>query len=391
MRITLAIAAIASVLSLTTTGGFAADDASDGIKRMVQDIIHPLMRESGIPGVAVGIVADGTGYVFDYGIASKETRDPVTDDTLFEIGSLSKTFTAVLASYARVQGRLSLSDKVANALPDLRGSRFGEVSLLNLGTHTPGGMPLQVPDEVATDAQLMAYLKAWAPTYPPGTTRTYANPSIGMLGLIAAKSFDRDFSVLEKDVVFKPLGMTSTYLDVPLAEQGRYAQGYTKQDVPIRMAPGPLAAEAYGIRTTAGDMLRFIEANLDPTDGGTPLQKAIRATHTGYFTVGGMTQDLIWEQYPYPVAIETLLAGNSAKIAYEPNPVTAIVPPSPPHGDVLINKTGSTNGFGAYVAFVPARKLGIVILANKNYPVEARVKAAYAILTKLDPGLSASP
>ncbi len=51
---------------------------------------------------------------------------------------------------------------------------------------------------------------------------------------------------------------------------------------------------------------------------------------------------------------------------------------------MLINKTGSTNGFGAYVAFVPARGIGVVILANRNYPIAARVQAAYRILAALD-------
>jgi beta-lactamase class C len=116
------------------------------------------------------------------------------------------------------------------------------------------------------------------------------------------------------------------------------------------------------------------------------LQRAIIDTHTGYFKAGPMTQDLIWEQYPYPVTLQTLLDGNSSAMALNATPVTAITPPQPPHEDVWINKTGSTNGFGAYVAFIPQKRLGIVMLANKNYPNEQRVTAAYRILTSLANG-----
>lgn len=107
------------------------------------------------------------------------------------------------------------------------------------------------------------------------------------------------------------------------------------------------------------------------------------ATHTGYFQAGPMTQDLIWEQYPYPVDAQKLLAGNSYAMIFEATPVTRISPPERPRQDVWINKTGSTNGFGAYVAFIPAKQLGIVILANKSYPIDARVTTAYRILTLL--------
>lgn len=97
-----------------------------------------------------------------------------------------------------------------------------------------------------------------------------------------------------------------------------------------------------------------------------------------------MTQGLGWEMYPYPTDLARLADGTSPTVALKPNRVTALRPPRSPQPKVLINKTGSTNGFGAYVAFVPSERTGIVLLANRNYPTPARVRAAYRILTTLD-------
>jgi beta-lactamase class C len=376
--------------TLSPANGYAATRAEAQVERVVVRTIRPIMERYAIPGMAVGIVVQGHTYVFDYGVASQATGQPVTSDTLFEIGSVTKTFTATLASYAQVTGKLSLADSASKYLPALHGSAFDKVSLVNLGTHTPGGLPLQVPDDVANDAQLMAYLRSWKPAYAPGTYRTYSNVSIGLLGAIVAKGMSEDFDELMEGTLFAALGMKNSFIDVPQTQMDNYAQGYTKDGAPIRMTNGVLAPEAYGIRTTAGDMLRFLEANMRMLDLDAKLQRAITATHTGYYRTGDMTQDLIWEQYGYPVDLDRLLAGNSSKMIYEANPVVQLEPPLQPQDDVLLDKTGSTNGFGAYVAFVPGKKLGIVILANKSYPIDARVTAAYDILTHLNDATSES-
>jgi beta-lactamase class C len=162
-----------------------------------------------------------------------------------------------------------------------------------------------------------------------------------------------------------------------------YAQGYDKRNSPVRLNPGVLATEAYGVKSTSRDVLRFVEANLDAKTPDTPLKRALLDTRRGYFQVGAMTQDLIWEQYPRSAQLQELLAGNSSKMALETQPVRELNPPSAPQQDVWINKTGSTNGFGGYVAFVPEKRLGIVILANRNYPNAERVELAYRILSEL--------
>jgi beta-lactamase class C len=377
-----AVATLCLVCWLPSTGQ-AADGRAAEIEKIVAQTIRPMMQSQGIPGMAVAVVVDGQRYVYEFGVMSKATGQPVTRDTLFEIGSVSKTFTATLVSVAQVGGQLSLSDPASKFLPALRGSSFDKISLLDLGTHTSGGLPLQFPGGVTNDDQMMRYFREWKPTHTPGTVRNYANPSIGLLGMIAARSLNDGFDVLMERRVFGPLGLRHTHLQVPKAAMPHYAQGYTKQDAPARMMPGLRASEAYGVKTTAGDLLRFVEANMGLVRVEADLQRAIMATHTGYYRVGAMTQDLIWEQYVYPVDLKDLLAGNSSKMSLGADPVDRIDPPSQPRDDVWINKTGSTNGFGSYVAFVPAKKIGIVLLANKNYPNEARVTAVHGILTRL--------
>ncbi|WP_277185207.1 class C beta-lactamase [Caballeronia sp. BR00000012568055] len=369
--------------ALLIVSGAAA--AQDEVKPIVDQTIQPLMQKNAIAGMAVGVVVQGKAYVYDYGLASKEGRKSVTRDTLFELGSVSKTLTVTLASYAREQGALSLSDPVSKFLPTLKGSPFGDdVTLLNLGTHTPGGLPLQVPDEIHDNAELLTWFKAWQPPHPPGSVRTYSNPGIGTLGLVTAKAMHADYDSLMQQRVFPALGMKNSFMHVPAARERDYAQGYTKDEKPIRMKPGVLASEAYGVRSTASDMTRFLQANMNDASGiAAPWQRAIDATHTGYFNVGPMTQDLIWEQYAYPVKLDALLEGNGNSMILDAKPVTRIDPPQAPREDVWINKTGSTNGFGTYIAFVPAKHVGIVMLANKNYPNSERVQAAYAILEAL--------
>jgi beta-lactamase class C len=351
------------------------------IRAIVDKTIAPLMAEYKVPGMAVGVIIGERREVFNYGVASREANTPVDDATLFEVGSVSKTVTATLVAYAQTQGKLSLSDHPSKYWPALKGSAIDKATLLHLGTYTAGGLPMQFPEGVS-DPEPADYYRNWKPVAAPGTMREYSNPSLGLFGYMAARALHAEFADVVQTTLFPQLGMKSSYVDVPPAAMHNYAWGY-RDGKAMRANPDPFSAATYGVKTTASDLLHFVEVNMAPELVDKPMRSAVEGTHIGYFKIGPMVQGLGWEQYAYPLSLQTLLEGNSEQMLWERNPAGRISSPHIAGDSTLFNKTGSTNGFGAYVAFVPKAKVGVVILANVNYPIPERVKAAYAIIEQL--------
>ncbi len=362
----------------------AADESA--VRAAADRAVRPLMDEYGVPGVAVAVTAGGRTMFFNYGLASKEEGKPVTEHTLFELGSISKTFAAALALHAQAQGRLSLDDHPGKYLPSLKGSAIDKATLLHLGTYTAGGLPLQFPGEIAGESGMLAWFAAWKADAAPGAQRRYSNPSIGLLGHATAAALGLGFGEALEGQLFPALGLRESHVLVPQREMARYAWGYDQNDAPVRASRAVADAQIYGVKSSAADMIRYLEANIEPRRLAGPARQAVEGTQAGYFQVGEMVQGLGWEQYRPPVTLARLLAGNAANIIFEPNPATPLAQAmraAPP--GTLFNKTGSTRGFGAYAAFVPSHRIGVVILANKNYPIPARVKAAHALLAALLP------
>ena len=358
--------------------------AATDLRKVVDSSVEPLMQQQGIAGLSVAVVDKGKVQYFNYGIANKDNQQPVTQDTLFEIGSVSKTFTATLGGYAEANNKLKLSDKASQHLAALKGSAFDRISLLQLATYTPGGLPLQFPDAADSANTMLGYFQHWKPTYAPGEQRLYSNPSIGLFGYLSAQSLGQPFDEAMEKTLLPKLGLNNTHVSVPADKADSYAQGYDKDHKPVRVGPGALDSEAYGIKTSTQDLAHYVIVNMHPQTLEKPLQQAIATTHTGYYRVNGMTQGLGWEYYPYPIKLQALIDGNSTPMAMEPHKVKWLSPAQVQPANVLYNKTGSTRGFGAYVAYVPSKDIGVVILANKNYPNAERVKVAHAILSALD-------
>jgi beta-lactamase class C len=357
--------------------------AASELRGIVDRTIQPLMARHDIPGMSVALTVNGRTEIFHYGLASRADKLPVTDATLFELGSISKVFTAMLVAHAQESGKLSLSDHPGKYMPELEGKPIDQATLFHLGTYTAGGLPLQFPADVAGDADSPRYFQQWKARFAPGTQREYSNPSLGLFGHLAALAVRQPFAQAMETRVLAPLGLKHTFIGVPGNAMPNYAWGYDRSNKAIRMNPGPLAEPAYGLRSTAADMVRFVEANMNPARLPAPMPKVVAATQLAHFQVGVMKQGLGWESYDYPIAEASLLAGNSETMIWQANPAVRIAPGSAPAAPALFNKTGSTGGFGNYIAFVPSEKIGIVMLANKNYPIPARISAAYAILQQV--------
>lgn len=376
--------ALVAILSLTSFVTFAKTEStvSSQLKSVVDECAKGLINEYDIPGLAVAVTIDGKRYFYNYGFADESKGSLVTNDTIFELGSISKTFAATLTGYAQEKGKLNMDDKVKDYIPELENSVLGNTKLVHVATYTAGGLPLQFPSEVTNDAEMMQYYKMWKPEYEAGTKRKYSNPSIGLFGYIGALSMKSGYTEMMETVILPELGMTNTFVDVPKDKLNNYAFGYSSEGKPVRVNPGILDAQAYGIKSTSLDILQYIEANMGQAQLNTDIENALERTHTKYFDTDTFTQAVGWEGYDYPVSLSQLLKGNSSDVILNAKPVQASESGTLGR-DVWYNKTGSTGGFGAYIAYVPSEKIGIVILANKNYPNAERVEAAYNIISSV--------
>lgn len=372
----------ALLLGVTYTT-FAAPMSEKQLSDRVERTIAPLMKAQAIPGMAIAVIYQGRPHYFTFGKADIAANRPVTSQTLFELGSISKTFTGVLGGDAIARGEIALRDPATKYWPALTGKQWQGIRMLDLATYTAGGLPLQVPDNVTDMNTLLRFYQSWQPQYQPGTTRLYANSSIGLFGALAVKPSGMRFEQAMTERVFKPLKLTHTWINVPKTQAQNYAWGY-RDGKAVHVSPGMLDAQAYGVKTNIEDMAFWVMANMTPdiVDDAS-LKQGIALAQTRYWHAGTLYQGLGWEMLNWPVDAKTIVNGSDNKVALAPLPVKEINPPEPPVKASWVHKTGSTGGFGSYVAFIPEKNLGIVMLANKSYPNPLRVEAAYQILDAL--------
>ena len=351
------------------------------LKTQVSKQVSQLMQQQQIPGMAVAVIWQGKIYHYSFGQADVAQQRAVTADTLFELGSISKTFAGVIGAMALERGEIQLTDPVAKHWPLLTNPQWQQINMQHLATYTAGGLPLMMPNNVTDEASLLSFYQQWQPQYKPGSQRVYANSSIGLFAHLAVaagnKPYAEQFSKLTTT-----LQLPHVYLQVPKTAEAQYAWGYNEGKA-VRIGNGMLLDEAGGAKASVRDLAKWVQANMQPeqvTDK--TLQAALLRAQQQYAKAGLMYQGLGWEMLDYPLQLSSLkamtdpsfVAGSSASIIY---------PPAAVRSSSWVHKTGATGGFGAYAAFIPSKQVGIVLLANKRYPNALRVELAYELLEGL--------
>lgn len=333
--------------------------SADALRSFFDERLPAQLEEHDIAGATVSVVAGGERRVADgYGLADVAAEEPVTaDETLFRIGSVSKSITGTAVMRGVEAGRLGLDTDVREYVDGLSmpGEYDAPVTLEQLGTHTPGFESVVLglfADTAGSMPDLETAVKADPPTRvrPPGEFATYSNYGVGLAGYVASTVAGTDYATHVREEVFEPLGMDrSTAAQPPDGEPGEaVSKGYVATDDGLRERGFEFVPlrPAGSISATATDMARFIRLHLQR--GEFDGERYLRPE-----TVAGM-HDARFRNHP---AVNGVGYGF-----YEMS-----------RGDTrIVGHAGDTQLFHSLLALFPDRDMGLFVSYNTAGGAEAR-------------------
>ncbi len=313
----------------------------------VQKIIDRRVQSGMANGIVVGLVRDGGRQFYSAGTLRADGTEKVNENTIFEIGSISKVFTTLLLAQMEEKGEVTLSDAAQKFLPTavkMPSKNGTQITLEHLATHTSGlpRMPSNFtpadptnPYADYTVQQMYEFLTNYSLVGEIGGQGNYSNLGMGFLGHLLALRSGKSYEELMITRICKPLGMDSTNTKPRAKDAGRVATGHQGR-VPVSAWDIPTLAGAGDINSTAGDMLIFIAANLGLRE--TPLTSTMRRCH--------------------PARVDS--ADPQLKIGLGWHIWKK-------HGSDITWHNGGTGGFAGFVGFRTDIKRGVVVLSNSAY------------------------
>lgn len=326
---------------------------SKDVDAVVERAARKFMSDPHAVGLSVGVLKDGKTYTYNYGEVEKGKGRLPTPHTLYEIGSVTKTFTGVLLAQAAVEGKLKLDDDVRKYLDgDYPNLEFEgrPVRLVHLINHT-SRLPFVLPDrpELFKDPnpfELPKILTEIERRYTrddfyrdlhgvrldkaPGSEFKYSNAAAQLLGFILERVYRMPYGRLVAVKITKPLKMRETMLTPSASELKRLAQGHY-EDGSVALPVTPQSQAAGGLRSTVSDLLKYVGFHLNEADEVVKLSHRPTWGEIKYYASG-----LNWQM--------NMTQGGRRRIW----------------------QSGGTFGFASHCAVFPELGLGIVLLSNES-------------------------
>jgi len=316
----------------------------DTTEARINRILRANLALGGAPGYAVGTIRNGQQSLYFAGTQNVNTGKPFDRNTVGEIGSITKTFTAFLLADLVNQGVISLDDSVNKYMPaDLKlPSKSGvSVKIKHLLNHTsglpriPDDLPATLDDPYSTYSvsKMGAYLKRVTLDSTPGTTFEYSNTAVGLAGFLVARLTGKSYQQNIREKIMQPLGMQATFINQADTPVSNVAQGYNAGK-PLGFWEFTEVLEAAGgIKSTVNDMLLYLNAFMN-SPATSDLGKGFAQTRQPTFTIASnMAIGLNW-----------IIDNRTTDPIYWHN--------------------GGTGGFSSYLACIPGKKTGVFVFSN---------------------------
>ncbi len=351
--------------------------------QLINRNILPILKRDKIDGAAIIVYDHGIAHAFYYGEATGRRGDRVTENTAFEVGSVSKLFTSVLLALAVQQGRMHLTDSAADYLPSLRTNFYMDsVNLEDLATHVNGMGDMPGP-RIKTQAQMIDSLSGWRPSSPIGLRWHYSNVGFGVLGYTLENSYHMSYDDILKTQLLDPLHMSQTGITGRACRYIICAEGHSWNGAPVTTTSKLLIIPAAGsIQASGRDMQKFLAAALNLPGTPPSIAKAMHLSQQPVFETPYGGQALGWEVHELSDIAPTGLIRGFAAVTIRTSSVRPAEALSPDEV-YMFDKTGTVAGYRAYIAAVPARQSGIVILVNQATSRNKLVQAARRVIVPI--------
>ncbi len=327
------------------------------------------------PGVAIGIIKNGVKRTYNFGVQNLDSKEPFNEFTICEIGSISKTLTALLYAQLAEQHLIHLANPANQYLPanlQLPNKNNAPATVLHLLNHTSGletqpqdlGInPNKNPQPFNySEDKLAAYLKQTELRSEPGENWHYSNTGMGLLGRMLREITGKQVTELYKDNIFRVLGMQYSFSNNTEKPSNNVAQGYMGKKSFEFFEMTEVFQAAGCVKSNVHDMLLYLENLLDARS---PIASSVESAKQTTFLMKREAQVIAGKSYS-----NLSMSLGWGKIQNE-------------KGEWIFNHTGRTYGFTSFIAFNETQQTGVILLYNTGQGVDVS-SVGFDILSALE-------